>query len=129
MTDQSAAPAEIKVSVQTHYLAEQSDEENERYVFAYEINIAHMGGVPCQLLNRHWVITDGSGNVEEVRGEGVVGVQPELADGESYAYTSGAILKTPVGAMQGDYEFEAEGGQRFTVPIAPFSLSVPSLVH
>lgn len=125
----SKSPANIEVTVVTQHIEEQSDADNERYVFAYTITIKHNGGLPCQLLNRHWLITDGSGHIEEVRGEGVVGVQPKLAPGESYEYTSGAILKTPVGAMHGEYGFVTEAGEHFEVAIAPFSLSIPSLVH
>jgi ApaG protein len=98
-------------------------------VFAYTITITNNGERASKLLNRHWVITDALGHVEEVRGEGVVGQQPRLRKGESFRYTSGAVLKTPVGAMQGSYEFEDSDGRMFEVPIQPFSLSQPNLVH
>jgi ApaG protein len=119
----------IEVSVSAHYVAAQSEPAEERYVFAYTITIENRGGETAQLMSRHWIITDASGEVEEVRGEGVIGKQPTLASGESFEYTSGAILKTPVGAMQGEYAFENPAGETFIVPIAPFSLSMPNLVH
>ena len=121
--------ADIEVVVKTFYVEGQSDPDDERYVFAYTIHISNRGGVACQLINRHWIITDGRGETEEVRGEGVVGKQPRLAAGETFEYTSGAILKTPVGAMQGSYEFRDDTGNLFDVPIAPFSLSMPNVVH
>ena len=120
---------DIEVKVTTAYVEAQSDPHQERYVFAYYITIANHGGAPCQLLNRHWIISDASGGVEEVRGEGVVGQQPRLEPGQAFEYTSGAILKTPVGAMHGEYEFVDDDGERFEVEIPPFSLSMPNLVH
>ncbi len=119
----------IDVDVTTQYVEGQSDPSDDRYVFAYTITITNRGAAPSQLLNRHWIITDASGGVEEVRGEGVIGQQPRLAAGESFQYTSGAILKTPVGAMQGEYEFVDDEGRSFDVPIAPCTLSMPNLVH
>jgi ApaG protein len=119
----------IEVRVVTKYLADQSDAGEERFVFAYTITITNRRSDSAQLLNRHWVITDATGGVEEVRGEGVVGHQPDLAPGESFEYTSGAILKTPVGTMEGSYEFTDGQGGRFNAAIPVFSLSVPNLVH
>ena len=113
----------------TKYLADQADAGEERFVFAYTITITNRRSDSAQLLNRHWVITDATGGVEEVRGEGVVGHQPDLAPGESFEYTSGAVLKTPVGTMEGSYEFTDGQGGRFSAAIAVFSLSVPNLVH
>ena len=106
-----------------------ADPDTNRYVFSYTITIRNNSPAAAQLLNRHWIITNGQGEVEEVRGEGVVGKQPKLAPGEAFEYTSGAILKTPVGSMQGSYEFANEAGARFNVEIPAFSLSVPNLVH
>ena len=120
---------EIDISVATRYVEEQSDPGGERYVFAYTIEITNNLDFPSQLLNRHWIITNGSGKVEEVRGEGVVGQQPRLLPGQGFRYTSGAVLETPVGAMQGEYEFTDDAGRRFEVAIPVFSLSVPSAVH
>jgi ApaG protein len=119
----------IEISVATQYLETQSEPDSDRYAFAYTITITNHSNTTNQLLNRHWVITDGVGEVEEVRGEGVVGQQPRLKTGESFRYTSGAILKTPVGAMQGEYEFVGDSGEAFEVEIPAFSLSVPNLVH
>ena len=119
----------IEIAVVTQYIEAQSEPVKDRYVFAYTITISNHTGPPSRLMRRHWIITDASGEVEEVRGEGVVGEQPRLAHGEKFEYTSGAILKTPVGAMQGAYEFEDDDGNSFEVPIAPFSLSMPNLVH
>jgi ApaG protein len=119
----------INVSVQTAYLSDQSAPDDERYVFSYTITIRNDGGVPARLLNRHWVITDANGRVQEVRGEGVVGEQPYLRPGESFRYTSGTVLATPVGSMQGEYEMQGDDGQRFLAPISPFSLSVPRALH
>jgi len=119
----------IDISVATQYVEDQSQPDSDRYVFAYTITITNNGASPSQLLRRHWVITDAVGETEEVRGEGVIGKQPRLRPGESFQYTSGAILRTPVGAMHGEYEFEDEQGRLFDVPIPPFSLSLPNMVH
>ena len=127
--DQCLARGRIAISINTQYIAEQSDETEERYVFAYTIKISNQWDQPAQLLNRHWIITDAGGEVEEVRGAGVVGHQPRLSPGEAFEYTSGAILKTPVGTMQGSYEFVDDDGNPFIAPIDVFSLSVPNMVH
>ena len=119
----------IEVSVQVHYLADDSSPQRDRYAFAYTITITNRGPIPSQLLNRHWIITDGRGDVEEVEGPGVVGQQPWLDEGETFTYTSGAILKTPVGTMQGSYQFRTNTGDVFDAPIEVFSLRVASLVH
>ncbi|MEM9621779.1 MAG: Co2+/Mg2+ efflux protein ApaG [Pseudomonadota bacterium] len=124
-----STPHEVDIAVVTQYIAEQSEPDNERYVFAYTITISNKGVHTCQLLRRHWLITDAAGEVEEVRGEGVIGQQPLLNSGESFEYTSGAVLKTPVGAMHGSYQFTTEDGQLFDVEIPAFSLSLPNLVH
>jgi ApaG protein len=119
----------IHISVQTSYLPEQSEPEADRFVFSYTITIRNGGPQPARLLNRHWVITDANGHVQEVRGEGVVGEQPYLRPGESFRYTSGTVLATPVGSMQGEYEMVADDGERFLAPIAAFSLSMPRTLH
>lgn len=116
----------IVIDVDTSYIEEQSAPEQERFVFAYTITILNAGDNPAQLLNRHWVITDANGKVQEVRGEGVVGEQPRLLPGERFQYTSGAIIETPVGSMEGDYEMVTDNGKRFLAPIAPFGLTTPS---
>lgn len=120
---------EIAVKVQTTYLPEQSDEALDRYVFAYTIVIINMGTVPAQLISRHWIIADGSGGVQEVRGLGVVGEQPLLKPGDSFEYTSGTAISTPVGSMKGSYQMVAEDGLRFDAPIPEFILSVPRVLH
>ena len=120
---------EVAVKVQTTYLPEQSDEALDRYVFAYTIVIINMGTVPAQLISRHWIIADGSGGVQEVRGLGVVGEQPLLKPGDSFEYTSGTAISTPVGSMKGSYQMVAEDGLRFDAPIPEFILSVPRVLH
>ena len=119
----------ISVTVATQYVADQSEPEAERYVFAYTITISNNGVRRSQLLTRRWIITDATGDTEEVRGEGVVGQQPNLHPGEAFRYTSGAILKTPVGSMHGSYQFCDDAGRHFEVPIPAFSLSIPNMVH
>ena len=120
---------EIQITSVTFYVEAQSDPDAERYVFAYTITIENSGTVAAQLLNRHWIITDAEGRVQEVKGEGVVGEQPLLAPGERFEYTSAAMLETPMGTMEGEYEMLAEDGVRFEAPIAAFRLSVPNLLH
>ncbi|HEX5611055.1 MAG TPA: Co2+/Mg2+ efflux protein ApaG [Burkholderiales bacterium] len=120
---------EVAVSAKTQYLAEQSDEAEGRYVFAYTITIRNVGNVTAQLISRHWIITDAQGLVQEVRGLGVVGAQPVLKPGESHEYTSGTAIATPVGTMRGSYQMAAEDGHRFDAPIPEFTLSVPRVLH
>ena len=115
----------IRVSVQSLYLADQSSPRDDRYVFAYTITISNEGARTAQLRTRHWIITDGRGSVEEVKGDGVVGEQPRLAPGQSFQYTSGCVLTTPVGTMQGSYRFWRDDGSYFDAQIAPFSLASP----
>ena len=128
MTTDSTAN-DIRVDVETSYVAAQSDPGQNRFVFAYTITIRNQGGVPAKLLTRHWVITDANGKVQEVRGEGVVGEQPHIKPGEGYRYSSGAVLETPVGAMQGAYHMVNDNGEKFDAPIAPFRLAVPGMLH
>lgn len=119
----------FSVNVQTEYLAAQSEPENERYVFAYHITIDNVGEEPAQLITRHWIITDGDEGVEEVRGDGVVGQQPHLKPGEQHRYTSGAILKTPVGTMSGSYQMRADDGTEFDANVPVFRLAIPEQLH
>lgn len=119
----------LEISVATRFLDDESDPGEDRYVFAYTIRIRNLGKLPAQLINRHWVITDANGKVEEVRGEGVVGEQPRLEPGEQFTYTSGAVLETAVGTMQGSYDMSGDDGTRFDAPIPPFTLSVPRTLH
>ncbi len=120
---------DIRIQVVTSYVDDQSEPDSDRYVFAYTITISNEGDVAAKLISRHWVITDANGKVQEVSGDGVVGEQPHLRPGDEFRYSSGAILETPVGAMQGLYRMEAEGGVSFDAPIAPFTLAVPGLLH
>jgi ApaG protein len=120
---------EIKIEVATKYVVEQSAPDINRYVFAYTITIENLGDLPARLLRRHWVITDANGKVQEVKGDGVVGEQPLLNPGETFRYSSGAVLETPVGTMQGSYHMEADNGTNFEAPIPPFTLSVPGVLH
>jgi ApaG protein len=117
------------IDVATRYLDDQSEPEQDRYVFAYTIHIRNTGNVPARLLGRHWVITDANGNVQEVTGDGVVGEQPWLRPGEDFSYTSGAVLETHLGTMQGRYEMLADDGTRFDAPIPRFTLCVPRTLH
>ncbi|WP_109513550.1 Co2+/Mg2+ efflux protein ApaG [Pseudomonas ovata] len=119
----------VDVSVVTRYLAEQSSPEHDRFAFAYTITVSNNGELPARLLSRHWVITDGNGQVEEVRGDGVVGQQPLIAAGQSHTYSSGTVMPTRVGNMQGSYQMLAEDGKRFDAIIAPFRLAVPGALH
>ena len=119
----------IDVAVRSRFLPEQSLPEDGRFVFAYTIRIRNTGSVPARLLSRHWLITDDNGKVVEVRGDGVVGEQPWLRPGEDFEYTSGAVLETAVGTMQGSYQMLADDGTRFEADIAPFTLSVPRTLH
>jgi ApaG protein len=123
------AQHKIRVDVDTSYLEDQSDPKERRYVFSYTITIRNEGSVPARLLTRHWIITDSNGKVQEVRGEGVVGEQPYLKPGQGFRYSSGAVLETPVGAMEGSYQMVADNGEQFDAPIAAFSLAMPGLLH
>lgn len=120
---------EIKVAAKTAFLAEQSEPARSRYVFAYTITIENTGDISARLLSRHWLITDALGKVQEVRGDGVVGQQPILAPGASFQYTSGAILETPMGSMEGSYQMLGEDGVSFDAQISPFRLTVPHALH
>jgi len=118
----------FEIGVEVRYIERESDPGEGRYVFAYTITIRNRGEHAAQLMSRYWRITNAEGRVEEVAGPGVVGKQPVIEPGEAFRYTSAAILETPVGSMEGYYEFRSETG-RFRVPIAPFSLSQPNVVH
>ncbi len=120
---------EVTVTPQVQYIPDQSDEANGRYVFAYTINIRNTGNVPAQLISRHWLITDSRNQVQEVRGLGVVGAQPLLKPDESFEYTSGTAIATPVGTMRGSYQMVAEDGTHFDAAIPEFTLSVPRVLH
>ena len=119
----------IAIRVETAYVPDQSTPEDCRFVFAYTITITNCGTVATQLLRRHWIITDANSQVQEVRGDGVVGEQPHLSPGQSFRYTSGAILKTPVCCMQGSYSMVADDGAEFDAEIPPFNLSMPKILN
>ena len=119
----------IVVEAQPQFIKEQSSPADNRYVFAYTITITNVGDNTVKLLSRQWVIIDSNGKVQEIRGEGVIGKQPVLAPGNIFRYTSGAIIETPVGIMQGHYIFVSEEGERFTAIIPKFTLTIPRVLH
>jgi ApaG protein len=119
----------VDISVASRYLDDQSEPGQDRYVFAYTINIRNSGRVSARLLSRRWLITDSNGKVQEVEGEGVVGEQPWLRPGDDFEYTSGAVLETSHGMMEGSYSMLADDGTQFDAPIPAFSLSVPRTLH
>lgn len=119
----------IEVTPNPQFIPDQSDPDNERYVFAYTITLRNIGSVPAQLISRHWIITDANGEVQEVRGLGVVGAQPLLKPGETFEYTSGCALATPVGTMKGTYQMTAEDGTQFDAQIPEFTLAIPRVLH
>ena len=120
---------EITVEPRSAYLADQSDPTKNQYVFAYTITLTNTGNVAAQLISRHWYITDGDHRVQEVKGLGVVGQQPVLKPGETFEYTSGASIPTPVGTMRGAYQMVGEDGRTFEATIPSFTLSVPRTLH
>ncbi len=122
-------PHQIAVQVETDYVENQSVPEKHRYVFSYTITIRNDGSEAAKLLNRHWIITNADGKVQEVKGEGVVGEKPHLKPGESFRYTSGTVLDTPVGSMQGSYDMVDNQGNHFDAQIPAFSLAMPGSLH
>ncbi len=120
---------DFDIKVATDYIDEQSEPDLDRYVFAYTITIENLGKVAARLVSRHWIITDANGKVQEVSGDGVVGKQPRLNPGEKFRYSSGAVLETPVGSMQGRYQMKSDSGANFVAPIPAFTLAVPGLLH
>ena len=124
-----SADYRFEVAVKSVYIADESEPDSNRYVFAYTVTIRNVGTVPAQLLTRHWVITDADGKVQEVRGEGVVGEQPRLVPGEDFQYTSAALIETPVGTMEGSYQLMADDGVSFDAEIPLFRLSIPNILH
>ncbi|MEO8873963.1 MAG: Co2+/Mg2+ efflux protein ApaG [Polyangiaceae bacterium] len=128
-TNSAATTQGIRVSVRSSYLADQSEPKEKRYVFSYTVTIANQSDLPVQLISRHWVITDATGNVEEVRGPGVVGKQPHLRPGERFEYTSGCVLPTPSGNMHGEYQMERADHSGFDAAIPAFSLAFPHTLN
>jgi len=119
----------IIVEVTPQYIKSQSSPESNRYIFAYTITITNIGLIPAKLLTRHWLITDSNGKKQEVQGSGVIGEQPYLKPGESFRYTSGAMIETPVGVMQGKYLMLSDNGDQFKAPVPQFTLSIPRTLH
>lgn len=119
----------VKVTAQSFFLPDQSDEDNDQYVFAYTIHIENVGQVSAQLISRHWFITDADNQVQEVRGVGVIGEQPTLKPGDHFEYTSGSSINTMVGTMRGIYHMVAEDGTKFDAIVPEFTLSVPRVLH
>lgn len=119
----------IYVQVESAYLAEQSDEEEKRFVFAYHIRINNLSEEVVQLISRHWIIADMNSQIQEVKGKGVVGEQPYIHPGEIFEYTSGTVLATPMGTMRGSYQMQTDEGNRFETEIPEFLLSTPRVLH
>lgn len=119
----------VRVAVESFFLSKRSDPEQRRYVFAYRITISNESGETLQLLRRRWVITDRDQKVTEVSGDGVVGEQPVLEPGDSHTYTSGSVIETEIGTMEGCYEMQGETGRIFEVEIPQFLLAVPRTLH
>ena len=119
----------ISVDVDTRYLEEQSSPEDSRFVFAYTITMRNNGTIAAKLMTRHWVITDANGKVQQVRGDGVVGEQPTIQPGQRHRYSSGAVIETPVGTMEGSYGMRSDDGAQFRADIPCFRLAVPGVLH
>jgi ApaG protein len=119
----------IRVKVESEFIPERSDPQNGEFFFAYHVTIENHGNEPVRLLSRHWVITDGMGKEQEVRGPGVVGKQPRLAPGETFQYSSACPLSTQIGSMYGSYHMVTDGGESFEAEIAPFTLAIPGALN
>jgi len=119
----------IAVSSEASYVSSQSDPLANKFVFAYTITISNLGNLSARLIDRHWIITDSTGKIEEVKGKGVIGETPDLKPGESFQYTSGSMLETPTGSMEGSYGMKAEDGTMFKASIPLFTLSKPNSLH
>jgi ApaG protein len=120
---------DIQVKVTTQYIEAESNPDANRYIFAYTITIENIGDIPAKLLSRHWVITDADNRVQEVKGKGVIGEQPYLRPGQSFKYTSGTMIETPVGSMQGTFQMIADDDHHFEALINPFSLALPRMLN
>jgi ApaG protein len=130
MTSADKNPGDaIQVSTQAIYMAEQSDPGQRRYVFAYTINISNNGSQPAQVLTRHWLISDADGRVQEVHGDGVIGEQPQILPGKTHTYSSGTVIETPVGTMEGHYGLVNDAGEHFKAPVPVFRLAVPGVLN
>ena len=120
---------DIQVKVNTQYIEAESSADANRFVFSYTITIENQGDIPAKLLSRHWIITDANNRVQEVKGKGVIGEQPYLRPGQSFQYTSGTMLETPVGSMQGTFQMIADDDHHFDAIIDPFSLALPRMLN
>ena len=120
---------QIDIQALPQFIADQSDPDNDRYVFSYTMTITNLGQIAAQLVSRHWIITDANNEVQEVRGLGVIGKQPLLQPGESFQYTSGSVLTTSIGTMKGSYQMVAEDGTHFPAEIPEFVLASPRALH
>lgn len=129
MSDDDTSNYRIEVTAEAHFIPDQSDESQARYVFAYRIRIANTGSMPAQLISRHWIITDANQHVQEVRGLGVIGEQPRIQPGDAYEYSSGASIATPVGTMRGAYQMQADDGTQFEAAVPEFILAMPRVLH
>lgn len=124
-----SAPYNIAVHVETQYIEAESRPQQNFYIFAYHITITNKSDVPAKLLTRHWIITDSNGRVQEVKGDGVIGKQPHLQPNESFRYTSGTMMETPVGTMEGSYQMITDAGEKFDADIPAFVLALPNMLH
>ncbi len=129
MSTDASTGDRILIQVQTAWLPDHSAPDEARFAFAYTITIENAGDTAAQLISRHWIISDANGVEQEVQGDGVIGEQPRLAPGESFRYTSGAVIRTPVGSMRGSYRMEKDDGSRFEAPIPPFTLARPGTLN
>lgn len=129
MPTSESVTRKIRIRVESHYDPERSDTDRERWFFVYTIRIANEGSETVQLISRHWMITDANGEVEEVRGPGVIGEQPVLEPDQSFEYSSGCPLGTPFGTMHGTYQMVTRNGEHFDAEIAPFALSLPYAIN
>ncbi len=128
-TSNSELADSIRISAQTRFLMDQSNPDDRRYVFSYTIAIHNQGNASAQLMTRQWLITDADGRLQEVQGDGVIGEQPHIAPGDTHTYTSGAIIETPVGTMEGRYGMVSAAGDHFDAPIPVFRLAVPGVLN
>ena len=119
----------IAVHVETQYIEAESRPQQNFYIFAYHITITNKGDIAAKLLTRHWIITDSNGRVQEVKGDGVIGKQPYLQPNESFRYTSGTMMETPVGTMEGSYQMVTDNGEKFDAEIPAFVLALPNMLH
>jgi ApaG protein len=119
----------IQIDASAEYVEAQSEPEDGRYVFAYQIRITNLGDIPARLLSRHWIITDADGQQQEVKGDGVIGEKPLIEPGQHFEYSSGCAIPTPLGTMRGSYRMEAEDGEVFDAQIPEFMLAGPRVLH